>query len=203
MKILITGTTSGIGLSLATALSAAGNEVTGLNRDILDLDDIAAVAAYSMPVVDMLINCAGTGVGGKIDFVLHGNHDIVTILNTNLISPVLLSKKALKNNTGCKIVNITSTNNNRYHPGDLIYSLSKKALAEFGTMLQIEFPSVKYLEVKLGLTKTNFNNNRYADWSDRYVDIYKQHLYLTADLVADHIVKVLFDDHVKHIEVSP
>ena len=37
MKILITGTSSGIGMSLATALSAAGNEVTGLNRDRLNL----------------------------------------------------------------------------------------------------------------------------------------------------------------------
>lgn len=203
MKILITGTSSGVGLALHTALSTTGHEVIELNRTLLDLDDIAAVAAYSMPVVDMLINCAGTGVGGKIDFVSHSNFEILTILNTNLISPVLLSKKALKNNTDCKIVNITSTNNNRYYPGDLIYSLSKKALAEFGAMLQVEFPNVKYLEVKLGLTKTNFNKNRYANWSDRYVDIYKQHPYLTADLAADHIVKVLFDDHVKCIEVSP
>ena len=190
-------------MALHAVLSAGGHEVIELNRDILDLSDITTVEAYTIPFVNMLINCAGTGVGGKIDFVSHSNHDMVTILNTNLISPVLLSKKALKNNTNCKIVNITSTNNNRYHPGDLIYSLSKKALTEFGTMLQVEFPNVRYLEVKLGLTKTSFNKNRYAKWPDRYVDIYKQHPYLTADQVADHIVKVLFDDHVKHIEVSP
>jgi short-subunit dehydrogenase involved in D-alanine esterification of teichoic acids len=114
MKILITGTTSGVGLSLSTALSAVGHDVIELNRDMLDLSDITAVDAYTIPFVNMLINCAGTGIGGKIDFVSHLNRDIVTILNTNLISPVMLSKKALTNNASCKIVNITSTNNNRY-----------------------------------------------------------------------------------------
>jgi short-subunit dehydrogenase len=203
MKILITGTTSGVGLSLAAALSAAGHEVIGLNRNMLDLSDIMSVNAYPIPIVDMLINCAGTGVGGKIDFVSHFDEDIVTILNTNLISPVLLSKKALTINVSCKIVNITSTNNNRYYPGDLVYSLSKKALAEFGSMLQVEFPAVRYLEVRLGLTKTQFNQNRYAGHSDRYVDLYDQYPCLDPDQVAVRILDVLFDNNVKILEVSP
>ena len=203
MKILITGTTSGVGLSLSTALSAVGHDVIELNRDMLDLSDITAVDAYTIPFVNMLINCAGTGIGGKIDFVSHLNRDIVTILNTNLISPVMLSKKALTNNASCKIVNITSTNNNRYYPGDLIYSLSKKSLAEFGSMLQIEFPAVRYLEVRLGLTKTKFNQNRYVGQPDRYINIHDQHPHLNPDQVAAQISNVLFDNHVKFVEMSP
>jgi short-subunit dehydrogenase len=203
MRILITGITSGLGLHLGATLCATDHEVIAPSRDTLDLSDISAVESYSMPVVDMLINCAGTGVGGKTDFVSHLEKDIVTILHTNLISPVLLSKKALTNNSCCKIVNITSTNNNRYYPGDLVYSLSKKSLAEFGSMLQIEFPAVKYLEVRLGLTKTKFNQNRYVGHSHRYVDIYDQHPCLTPDQVSTRILDVLFDDHVKFVEVSP
>ena len=203
MKILITGTTSGVGLCLSTALRTIGHEVIDVNRDILDLSDITCVAAYNIPMVDMLINCAGTGIGGKTDFVSHHDEDVVTILNTNLISPVLLSKKALTNNLSCKIVNITSTNNNRYHPGDLVYSLSKKALAEFGSMLQVEFPSVSYLEIRLGLTKTKFNQNRYAGHTHRYIDIYDQYLCLRPDQVADCISDVLFDNHIKFVELSP
>jgi short-subunit dehydrogenase len=202
MKILITGTTSGVGLCLSTALSAIGHDVIELNRDLLDLSDITSVKAYPIPIVDILINCAGTGVGGKTDFVSHFDGDMITILNTNLVSPVLLSKKALTNNTACKIVNITSTNNNRYYPGDLVYSLSKKALAEFGSMLQVEFPTVRYLEVRLGLTKTQFNQNRYAGHSDRYVNLYDQYPCLDPDQVAIKILNVLFDNNVKFVEVS-
>jgi short-subunit dehydrogenase len=203
MKILITGTTSGLGLFLSATLRDIGHEVIDLKRHMLDLSDITAVQAYTMPMIDMLINCAGTGVGGKTDFVSHLEGDMEIILNTNLVSPILLSKKALTINSCCKIVNITSTNNNRYHPGDLVYSLSKKALAEFGSMLQVEFPAVKYLEIRLGLTKTRFNQNRYVGHSHRYVDIYDQHPCLNPYQVATQILDVLFDDHIKIIEVSP
>jgi short-subunit dehydrogenase len=203
MKILITGATSGVGLSLSTTMSAMGHDVIELNRNMLDLSDITSVNAYAIPIVDILINCAGTGVGGKTDFVSHFDRDVVTILNTNLVSPVLLSKKALAINASCKIVNITSTNNNRYYPGDLIYSLSKKALAEFGSMLQIEFPAVRYLEVRLGLTKTKFNQNRYVGHSDRYTNLYDQHPCLGPDQVAAQISDVLFDNNVKILELSP
>ena len=69
-------------------------------------------------------------------------------------------------------------------------------------MLRIEYPSVDLLEVRLGLTKTNFNNNRYAKYPERYVDVY-QHTYQTVDHAVDKIVLVLFDKSIKIIEVSP
>jgi short-subunit dehydrogenase len=200
MKILITGVTSGIGLSLSNKLQT--HQVVGLSRHELDLSDPVAVAEYSVDCYDMLINCAGTGVGGKIDFVNHCDHDAVKILNVNLISPMLLSKKALKENPNCKIVNITSTNNNRYYPNDLVYSLSKQALADFGDMLRVEYPNVSLLEIRLGLTKTNFNHTRYAKYPDRFSDIY-QYPHLLADQAVNKIVSVLFDPIIKTIEVSP
>jgi short-subunit dehydrogenase len=200
MKILITGASSGVGQSLLKRLSH--HNVSGLSRADLDLSNIPAVINYNIEQYDMLINCAATGVGGKVDLINHDVNDAVEILNVNLISPVLLSKKALQKNIHCKIVNITSTNNNRYYPNDLIYSLSKKALEEFGNMLRIEYPSVDLLEVRLGLTKTNFNNNRYAKYPERYVDVY-QHPHQTTDHAVDKIVSVLFDKSIKIIEVSP
>ena len=199
MKILITGTSSGIGQGLMHQL--LHHEVTRLTRSTLDLADVSSVTNYSIDHYDMLINCAATGIGGKIDLVNHSDTDAVNILNVNLISPILLCKKILKSNPQCKIVNITSTNNNHYYPNDLIYSLSKLALAEFGRMLKIEYPTTNLLEISLGLTKTNFNYNRYSNNLDRYYDIY-QHPHLTVEQAVTRIMSVLFDSNVKNIEIS-
>ena len=201
MKILITGTASGLGQELFNQLQQQ-HDVVGLTRQQLDLSDIATVSHYDPGLCDILINCAGTDIGGKVDFVNHRTQDVVDILNTNLVAPVLLSKQALANNPKCKIVNVTSTNNNRYNANNLAYSLSKKALAEFGHMLKVEYPEVEYLEIRLGLVKSEFNNKRYRNDPDRFFDVY-QYKHLTVSQAADVIVPVILDSTVKFIEVAP
>lgn len=201
MNIAITGTTSGVGKELWQRLGRL-HSVVCINRDLVDLSDMSAVRGYSIPKVDMLINCAGTDRGGKIDFVNQDQESIINILHTNLVAPMLLSKKTLETNPKCKIVNITSTNNKRYWTNTLAYSLSKKALAEFGNMLQVEYPTVHYLEIQLGLTKTNFNQNRYVGNEDRFNDVYINP-HLTVDVVVEKILGVLFDPSVKFIEIAP
>lgn len=201
MKIAITGTTSGVGKGLWGKLKYQ-HDVVCINRDLVNLSDISAVRSYVIPKVDMLINCAGTDCGGKIDFANQDQTSITNILLTNLVAPVLLARKALETNSQCKIVNITSTNNKHYWPNNLAYSLSKKSLAEFGRMLQIEYPFIDYLEIQLGLTKTNFNQNRYIGYEDRFNDVYANP-HLTVDFVVEKILGVLFDPSVKFIEISP
>lgn len=200
MKIAITGTSSGLGQALMHALKP--HSVIPLTRSDLDLSDIGAVNAFALPPCDILINCAGTGLGGKRPFLDHSASAVQTILNVNLIAPIMLSQKALRNNADCKIVNITSTNNRRYWPNDLAYSLSKSALSEFGNMLRVDYPDCQLLEVRLGLTKTQFNHNRYQDDPDRYQDIYQQP-HLMPVLAAQRIVNVLFDETVKFLEIAP
>ena len=141
MKILITGTGSGVGERLHVSLSQS-NDIIALARNNLDLSNIAAISEFTMPKIDMLINCAGTDIGGKIEFTKHNTNEVITIINTNLIAPMLLSQKALKLNTNCKIVNITSTNNIKYYPNNLTYSLTKKALETFTNMLRVEYPFI-------------------------------------------------------------
>jgi short-subunit dehydrogenase len=201
MKILLTGASSGLGKALKQCL-VSSHDVDAPNRQSLNLSDSKSITEYKNSYFDMLINCAATGVGGKIDFVNHQVESVQEILQTNLLGTVLLTQKVLQTNPKCKIVNITSTNCNQYWPNDLVYSLSKKALSEFNRMLQIEYPHTPCLEVRLGFTKTNFNHNRYKHEPERYTDIYSQYPYLTAEEAADKIVKVLFDDHIKFVEVA-
>lgn len=202
MKILLTGSSSGLGKELKTILGI-GHEVDAPSRQKLNLADHQSILNYMYQCYDILINCAGTGIGGKIDFVQHDPADIQTILQTNLLGTVLLTHQVLKINTKCKIVNITSTNNNRYWPNDLAYSLSKKSLEIFGHMLTVEYPSLSYLEIKIGLTKTNFNANRYRRNPGRFTDIYESNSHLLPNDTAQKIVEILFDNRIKSIEISP
>ena len=201
MKIAITGTSTGIGAELAQQLSI-DHEVTAYKRNHLDLSDCEQVSATEMSACDMLINCAGTGIGGKIDFINHDPSHVIEILKVNLIAPVLLSQKILKVNPQCRIVNITSTNNRRYYPRDLAYSLSKKALADFGDMLRVEYPDVNLLEVRMGLTRTAFNDNRYRPCPERQVNIYELP-HLTVLNAVSRIMPALFDNKIHFIEIAP
>jgi len=202
MKILLTGSSSGVGKELKNILTTQ-HIVDCPERHQLDLSNATSVLSYVNQPYDILINCAGTGVGGKVDFINHNVCYVQEILQVNLISAVMLTQQVLKFNPKCKIVNVTSTNNNRYWPNDLAYSLSKKSLEMFGNMLCIEYPGVSYLEVRLGLTKTSFNNNRYKHDQQRFLDIYSENNYLAPDVVAKSIVDAVFDNHVKFIEISP
>lgn len=204
MKIAITGTTSGLGQELVRQISAAyPYEIIEISRSVLDLSNLESVKNYCLPTVDMLINCAGTGHGGKINYVDHETEWVTEIMTTNLLSPMLLSQKALRHNGNCKIVNVTSTNNKQYYANDLSYSLSKHALSLFGSMLQVDCPQIRYLEIRLGLTKTCFNQNRYSGQEYRFEDIYQQHRHLRPKLAVHQILKVLFDDSIKFIEIAP
>ena len=201
MRIAITGTSSGIGQELGNQLSN-DHDIMCITRNELELGNLDAVTNYSMSTVDMLINCAGTDRGGRIVFAQQGTTSILNILIINLLSPILLAHKALKLNPTCKIVNITSTYNKQYWPNNLAYSLSKKALSEFGRMLQVDHATVNYLEIQLGLTKTNFNQNRYVGHEDRFDDVYRN-THLTPDSAVKRILPVLFDNTIKFIEISP
>jgi short-subunit dehydrogenase len=201
MKILLTGGSSGVGKELFQILSTY-HDIDAPIRDQLDLSNTASVNSFTISSYDMLINCAGTDVGGKIDFVNHESLRVKEILDVNFVNVVLLTQKVLLSNPNCKIVNITSTNNNRYWSNNLAYSLSKKALEAFGDMLLVEYPTMLYLEVRLGLTKTEFNNNRYKYSSDRFQDIYLNP-HLIPLLVAEKINSVLFDNSIKFIEIAP
>ena len=60
-KVLISGTTSGIGYELVRLLDC---EVIELNRDIVDLDYPEKITECHIPTVDVVINNAGHDVGG-------------------------------------------------------------------------------------------------------------------------------------------
>jgi len=198
MEVAITGTSSGVGKCLSTLLKATHN-VFELTRNACDLDYPDRIE--SLPFVDMLINCAGHDLGGKVPFSSHNTLDWQKIISANLVSPMTLSQLAIRKNSEVIIVNITSTNNDKFWPGDLVYSLSKKALEDFGNMLSQEHPNVTVKEVRLGLTKTNFNNNRHKP-NHKSIDNLYDNQHLLPEDVAEEIYHFIFSAD-KFLRLAP
>jgi NAD(P)-dependent dehydrogenase (short-subunit alcohol dehydrogenase family) len=96
---LVTGAAGGIGSAVCAALSAAGYEVRGVDRDEADLTDEAAVAAVFAPLERLdLVVCAHGGSGrrfgdGPVDKCTRAGWDAT--LAMNLTSVFLVCRAAL------------------------------------------------------------------------------------------------------------
>tara|TARA_R110000822_G_scaffold101667_1_gene227958 strand:+ start:346 stop:948 length:603 start_codon:yes stop_codon:yes gene_type:complete len=188
MKYFITGTTSGIGEAIKKRLSS--HEVFEINRADVDLNTPELINSIKLPTVDYAILNAGHDLGGGVPFTEHDPSSIQKILNCNLISNVLLTQKLLQNNTNTIVVFITSTNINKQYPNNLAYNLSKLGMKNLHDLIKIDYPDAKIKEARIGLTKTEFNNNRHKENHKQINDLYAMK-HMTPDNVADSILYLI------------
>ena len=157
MKILITGTTSGIGKTLSAHLQSQNHEILHLNRDQLDLSRINDVKLYEMPNCDVLINNAGVD---NRDNVIDADFDLLEkSVQINLLSPIILSSKFAKKNPTGTIINITSSCINSNRHDTILYSVSKFALHKFTELFRNSNyqNSLRVVELVPGKTKTSMS----------------------------------------------
>lgn len=164
-QILITGANRGIGFALAQAmakrnahlhlairqpdqfketdelLSAGARSVTLYQLDVADFDQIKKfVADFGAKIVpDILINNAGQLTGGLLEE--QDPAKIVSMLNTNLIGLILLSRHflpmMLEKKRG-KIVNNASVSGRMFMPCASTYAASKAGVVAFTECLKQE-----------------------------------------------------------------
>lgn len=184
--VLIIGGTAGIGLSIASKLSALGNKViiTGRNQDRLnkaaeglsdvvtipfdvskpeEIDQLVTKVKADYPELNLVINNAGRAV---VHSLADENTDTAAIAEdemlTNYLSIIRLNQKllpVLKQQSEAAIVNVSSIV--VYVPGILLptYAASKAALHSYSTSLRLALAdgNIKVFELMPPLVDTEFS----------------------------------------------
>ncbi len=160
---LVTGASSGIGRSVARDFAKRGVRVAVVARSADKLADLVTelgpdraasfpcdvtdrVAVQALPArvkqkwgrLDIVVNNAGANHRGA--FLDRTPDELLAILETNLIAPVLLTRAAIPlMETGGVVVNVASLAGKVPVPHEAAYSASKSGIRAFGRALDTEF----------------------------------------------------------------
>lgn len=175
--VIITGTSSGIGLCLAKLLAREGYKVYGLSRgvvnenfeslqcDVTDEERVKQCFKYIFEKegqIDVLVNNAGMGISGAVEFIETQHNKKLFDVNVNAV--LTLSKLVIPymKNRGGKIVNISSIAAIIPIPFQTAYSMSKAAINSLTMCLKMELApfNIQVCGVMPGDTKTGFTSAR-------------------------------------------
>jgi short-subunit dehydrogenase len=215
---IVTGASSGIGLAVARSLTSRGAKVAlvarsadklqALARELgedraaafpLDVTDRIALGALPSKVqarfgrLDIVVNNAGTNFRGAVRERTAA--ELSSILETNLIAPVLLTHAALPllGEAGV-IVNVASLAGKVPLPDEATYSASKAGLRAFARSMDLESKhhgtGPRVTTVCPGPVDTGF----FGDDLDLVPDLVFSQPMSTAEQVADAVIRVIETD---------
>lgn len=181
-SVIITGSSHGLGLSLAERFAAKGFRVVGVHRgrapdarwsqlvakgqalEVVgtvaseDTVESAVTAAQKLGTVKAVVNCAGVGVFGEAS--AYTKSDIDTVLEANLIGTILFSGRAfsLFRAEGGAIVNVMSTAALVGRVNEAVYCAAKWGTRGYTEALRLEAKGtpVRIISVFPGGMRTPF-----------------------------------------------
>lgn len=152
MRIIVTGTSSGIGKAIAERYLSQGKAVTGIGRRHTivhpaytavkcDLSDTAAVAALSFEVDSDILLINNAGVLGNVKRLSDQQPNIAAVLAVNTVAPTLLMSRFAQlcgDRFSLTVVNISSGAAKRAIPSWAGYCASKAALEMLSEVFYLE-----------------------------------------------------------------
>ena len=170
---LVTGARGGIGAAIVAALQARGATVVGSDRDEVDLTTPGGPGelAEATGHVDVLVNCAGAGLYGRVAELDRGDFDRIVALN--LVAPIMLTRALLpgmlERGEG-HIVNIASLVAHVPKESEAAYAATKAGLAGFTRSLREEVHAngVGVSLVSPAVVATRFFDERGAPYARRW-----------------------------------
>lgn len=194
MTIIITGTSSGIGFSLAEYFGKKGHKVFGLSRksveskyftsiptDVTQLNQIKNAIQQILITekkIDVLINNAGMGMVGAVED--SKKEEILQLFNLNLVGAVQMMSEVLPNmryHQKGQIINVSSIGSEMGLPFRGFYSASKSALDKVTEAMRYEVSdwNIQVCSLHLGDIKTNIAENRVkTEVSEPYKNIFSK-----------------------------
>lgn len=158
MKIAITGTTSGIGQAIHDKLN--NHNIVKYNRPQFNLLDDDCLNNIDLSKIDVLVNNAGADYK-RTEYIKHRYEDWYNTVKINLIVPMFLTQRFIKQNTNGIIINITSTGAIKMPTTEssVFYRSSKQALKHYTNEINETQSSFRVVEIEPGKTATNFIKN--------------------------------------------
>ncbi len=183
--VLITGASSGVGKATAETFVANGDKVYGVARrdfkldgvetilgDITSNEDIKRIVGTIIDKeghIDVLVNNAGMGISGAIEFCDIDN--VIRQMDVNFLGAVRLTQQVLpymRKNNGGMIINVSSIAGFVPIPYQAYYSASKSALESWALALRTEVKpfGIKVAVIQPGDIKTGFTSARIKSVGD-------------------------------------
>jgi 3-oxoacyl-[acyl-carrier protein] reductase len=191
-KILITGSSRGIGAAIARLAVDNGYDVllhgktlsSSLKNLSKELDSKYVVfnvcneneiteALYDIESIDILINSAGINISKSFEDLTYDDWNEVYDINvfglTNVIRHIV--PKMNQSNSTCKIVNIASIKGVYSSVGRVAYASSKAAVINLTTGLAKELaPNILVNAIAPGFTSTDMTDNTWSERIRKQVD---------------------------------
>ena len=161
-KVLITGTTSGLGESLLKTYSQQGHSVQSINRkdcDFKKLDQVEQTINQYAKNTSYDYVFLNAGILGELlparDTSLYDYQDA---FNINVWSNKIIIDKLLKNNSVKNVICISSGAASKGYYGWSIYCATKATIKQLMSCYAIENPEVNFLSLAPGLVKTKMQD---------------------------------------------
>ncbi len=224
---IVTGGSSGIGKAVASHLAQAGVKVYEFSRrdaengavihvgcdvtDEISVQNAVDTVLSAEGSIDILVNCAGFGISGAIEFT--DTEDAIKQLDVNFYGTVRVTKAVLTHmrKAGCgRIVNISSVAGPIPIPFQAFYSASKAAINDYTMALANEIRpygvsvcAIQPGDIASGFTaareKTVIGDEEYGGRISRSVQVmeHDEQNGMSPDRAGAYIAKIALRKHVK------
>ena len=188
-KTLVIGSRGGIGSALISQIK----DCDTLNSAQLDLDKPEKIDSQDFSNYDYIYNATGHSKGTYLGFQKNSFKNIISQINVNFVSNILLLKKYAEQRNDGTYVWISSDVSDHPRPFHSVYASSKVASRYALDLIKKEITHIDVVEVKIGFTRTNFRyNNFLGTKTHEQVDkSYDDDCALEPKFIAEQIVRAV------------